>query len=80
MAVNKDAIIDAVYQGAGKKAKNPIPPTIWSYNDKVEDTTTIRKRPASCWRRPASPTGSKPTCGPCRCSGPTIPTPAAWRR
>jgi dipeptide transport system substrate-binding protein len=38
MAVNRDAIIEAVYQGAGKKAKNPIPPTIWSYNDKVEDT------------------------------------------
>jgi dipeptide transport system substrate-binding protein len=38
MAVNRDAIIEAVYQGAGAKAKNPIPPTIWSYNDKVEDT------------------------------------------
>ena len=39
MAVNKDAIIDAVFQGAGKKAKNPIPPTIWSYNDDVVDYT-----------------------------------------
>jgi dipeptide transport system substrate-binding protein len=37
MAINKKAIIDAVYQGAGKVAKNPIPPTIWSYNDAVED-------------------------------------------
>lgn len=37
MAVNKQAIIDAVFQGAGKIAKNPIPPTIWSYNDKVKD-------------------------------------------
>jgi dipeptide transport system substrate-binding protein len=37
LAVNKDAIIDAVFQGAGKKAKNPIPPTIWSYNDDVKD-------------------------------------------
>ncbi len=37
MAINKDAIIDAVFQGAGKKAKNPIPPTIWSYNDDVVD-------------------------------------------
>jgi len=32
-AINRDAILKAVYQGAGKKAKNPIPPTIWSYND-----------------------------------------------
>ena len=33
MAINKQAIIDVVFQGAGKAAKNPIPPTIWSYND-----------------------------------------------
>ena len=37
MAVNKQAIIDVVFQGAGKVAKNPIPPTIWSYNDAVTD-------------------------------------------
>lgn len=37
MAINKQAILDAVFQGAGKAAKNPIPPTIWSYNDKVVD-------------------------------------------
>jgi len=37
MAINKDAIIDAIYLGAGKKAKNPIPPTIWSYNDEIVD-------------------------------------------
>ena len=37
MAINKDAILDAVFQGAGKVAKNPIPPTIWSYNDAVKD-------------------------------------------
>jgi len=36
-AVNKQAILDAVFQGAGKAAKNPIPPTIWSYNDAVKD-------------------------------------------
>ena len=37
MAINKDAILDAVFQGAGQAAKNPIPPTMWSYNDAVED-------------------------------------------
>ena len=36
-AINKDAIIQSVYQGAGEKAKNPIPPTMWSYNDDVKD-------------------------------------------
>ena len=37
MAINKQAIIDAVFQGAGKAAKNPIPPTMWSYNDAIQD-------------------------------------------
>jgi dipeptide transport system substrate-binding protein len=37
MAINKQAILDAVYQGAGAAAKNPIPPTMWSYNDEVQD-------------------------------------------
>jgi dipeptide transport system substrate-binding protein len=37
MAVNKKSILDAVFQGNGQAAKNPIPPTMWSYNDKVKD-------------------------------------------
>ena len=37
MAINKQAIIEAIFQGAGTIAKNPLPPTIWSYNDAVQD-------------------------------------------
>ena len=37
MAINKEAIIDVVFQGSGKVAKNPIPPTIWSYNKSTVD-------------------------------------------
>lgn len=37
MAINKPAIIDAVFEGQGAVAKNPIPPTMWSYNDAVVD-------------------------------------------
>jgi len=37
MAVDKAAIVEAVYAGAGVAAKNPIPPTLWSYNDAVRD-------------------------------------------
>lgn len=36
-AINKDAILESVYQGSGEKAKNPIPPTMWSYNDDIQD-------------------------------------------
>lgn len=37
IATDKEAILDAVYQGAGEVAKNPIPPTMWSYNDDIVD-------------------------------------------
>ncbi len=37
MAVDKAAIVEAVYAGAGVPAKNPIPPTLWSYNDAIRD-------------------------------------------
>jgi dipeptide transport system substrate-binding protein len=37
LATNKDAILKAVFQGQGQIAKNPIPPIMWSYNDKVKD-------------------------------------------
>jgi dipeptide transport system substrate-binding protein len=37
MAIDRDAILKEVYQGAGQKAKNPIPPTIWSYDESTVD-------------------------------------------
>lgn len=37
MAIDKAAIIKAVYQGAGQAAKNLIPPTMWSYDDTIKD-------------------------------------------
>ncbi len=36
MAVDKESIMEAVYRGAGVIAKNPIPPTMWSYNDDIK--------------------------------------------
>ena len=37
MAIDKSAIVDAVFRGAGVVAKNPIPPTMWAYDDEIED-------------------------------------------
>ncbi|MFC0179232.1 ABC transporter substrate-binding protein [Thorsellia kenyensis] len=37
MAVNKPSIIENVFQGTGQVAKNLIPPTMWGYNDSIED-------------------------------------------
>jgi len=37
MAINKQAVVDGVFQGLATPAKNPIPPTMWSYNNAIED-------------------------------------------
>jgi dipeptide transport system substrate-binding protein len=37
MAIDKQAILDIVFKGSGSAAKNPIPPTMWSYNDDIVD-------------------------------------------
>ncbi|HCN62461.1 MAG TPA: ABC transporter substrate-binding protein [Pseudomonas sp.] len=37
MAVNKQQIIDSVYQGAGQLATNVLPPTQWSYDESIKD-------------------------------------------
>jgi len=37
MAVNKQGLIDAFYNGLAEPAKNPLPPSLWGYNDAIED-------------------------------------------
>jgi dipeptide transport system substrate-binding protein len=37
LAIDKAAIVDGVYRSAGVVAKNPVPPTLWSFNDAVRD-------------------------------------------
>ena len=41
-AINKDQIIDQLYQGLGIAAKNPIPPNMWGY---AEDTQPYKYSP-----------------------------------
>ena len=36
-ALNRENYIEAIYLNNASVAKNPIPPTMWSYNDAVED-------------------------------------------
>ena len=36
-AINKDEIIERLYQGTGIPAKSPIPPSLWSYDDTIVD-------------------------------------------
>jgi len=34
-AIDRKAIVDNIYQGVGQVARNPIPPTMWGYNENV---------------------------------------------
>jgi dipeptide transport system substrate-binding protein len=36
-ALNKEAYIKAIYLGNAEAAKNPIPPSLWSYNNQISD-------------------------------------------
>jgi peptide/nickel transport system substrate-binding protein len=38
-AVNKDAIIKAFFGGQAVAAVNPMPPSLWGFNDKIKDYT-----------------------------------------
>jgi dipeptide transport system substrate-binding protein len=37
MSIDKRAIIESVYQGAGQAATNPMPPTQWAYDTSLKD-------------------------------------------
>jgi dipeptide transport system substrate-binding protein len=37
MAINRKAIIDAVYQGQGQEATNPYPSSLWGYDDTLRN-------------------------------------------
>ncbi len=36
-AINKKGLIDAFYAGLAEPAKNPMPPSLWGYNDNIQD-------------------------------------------
>lgn len=38
LAIDKGAIIEAVYGAGGTAAKNPLPPAMWAYDDSLRDT------------------------------------------
>lgn len=37
LAVNKGPIVKALFKGYGIPAKNPLPPSLWGYNEEVKD-------------------------------------------
>jgi ABC-type transport system substrate-binding protein len=56
--LDRQKLIDVVYQGYGKVAIEPIAPISWAFNAEGSTrTTTIRRRRKSCWMKPAGNRG-----------------------
>lgn len=80
MAVNKDAIIDAVYQGAGQAAKNLIPPTMWGYNDDVKDYAYDPAKAKELLKEAGLPDGFSIDLWPCRFNVRITQMRVVWRK
>ena len=59
MAVDKQTILKTVFQGAGQAAKNPIPPMLWSYNDKIKDYPYDVKKAKELMTKAGYPNGAE---------------------
>jgi dipeptide transport system substrate-binding protein len=53
MAINKPAIIEAVFHGTGTQAKNLLPPGVWSADAELKDYDYDPQKPKRCCRRRA---------------------------
>ncbi|WP_366922836.1 ABC transporter substrate-binding protein [Metallumcola ferriviriculae] len=61
MAINKKPIIDAFFAGLAKPAKNPLPPSLWGYNDAVEDYEYNAEQAKALLAEAGYPNGFKTT-------------------
>jgi peptide/nickel transport system substrate-binding protein len=58
-AINKGAIVEALYPGTGMPAKNFIPPSLWGYNDALEDYSYSPERAKELLEDAGYPDGFK---------------------
>lgn len=56
-ALNKTSYIEAIYMGNAQVAKNPLPPTLWSYNKKVKDYSYDVKKAKALLKKAGFPNG-----------------------
>lgn len=57
LALNKKAYIDVIYKSQGTPAKNPIPPTMWSYNKNTPESTYDVEKSKKLLKDAGYPTG-----------------------
>lgn len=73
LAINKKAIIDNIYHGFAEVAKNPMPPTIWGYNDEVNGYEYNPKKAKEMLTAAGYPEGFKTTLNVIPVSRPYMP-------
>lgn len=56
-ALNRESYIKAIYLGNAQVAKNPIPPTIWSYNKRVKDHSFDIEKAKALLKKAGYPNG-----------------------
>lgn len=56
-AVDKQSLVDNLYGGLAVPAKNPIPPTMWGYNDRIEEYAFDPERARALLREAGFPNG-----------------------
>lgn len=57
MAINRKAIIEAVYQGQGQEASNPFPASLWSYNRSLKNTAYSPEKAKELLKKAGYPDG-----------------------
>ncbi|MBT3237048.1 MAG: ABC transporter substrate-binding protein [Bdellovibrionales bacterium] len=56
-ALNRESYIKAIYLGNAMVAKNPLPPTIWSYNDKIRPRSYNLQKAKELLKKAGYPNG-----------------------
>ncbi len=56
-AINKKKLIKEVYQGIAIPAKNPLPPTLWGYNNEIKDYDYNPKKAKELLKKAGYPNG-----------------------
>ncbi|MCP3923475.1 MAG: ABC transporter substrate-binding protein [Desulfobacterales bacterium] len=74
-AINKRNLIKLIYKNLAIPAKNPIPPTIWGYNDNIEDYEYSTRKAKQLLKEAGFKNGFKTTLSITDISRPYLPQP-----
>ncbi len=74
LAIDKEAIVAGVYGAGGTPARTPIRRTCGPTTRRSATSPSTAPRRCACSPRPASPRGSRPSCGTRRSAAPTART------